>query len=137
MSHRSVTVSESQPLPYGQNIVIGPHGLGADEPREQGGHDSGPNPYELLMSALGACTNMTLRMYAAQKGWTLRSVTTIVSHEKVPGEDNLKIDVFTRVIKLEGNLDDSQKQRLLEIADRCPVSRTLEGQARMVPAKAE
>lgn len=136
MAHRSVTVTESQPLPYGQNIVVGNHAMGADEAREMGGHDSGPNPYELLMAALGSCTNMTLRMYAAQKGWVLTRVTTVVNHEKVVGEGNLKVDVFTRIIKLEGALDETQRERLLEIADKCPVSRTLEGNARMVPARA-
>jgi putative redox protein len=125
MSHRPVTTTETVPTALGQKITTGPHTLAADEPASLGGHDTGPTPYELLGAALGSCTNLTLRMYATQKGWPLEGVTTTVSHEKVTGEDNLKHDAFHRAITLTGPLDDGQRARLLEIAERCPVSRTL------------
>lgn len=137
MSARTITVSESDPAPYGQNVNMGPHGLTADEPADMGGNDSGPSPYEFVMAGLGACTNMTLRMYANQKNWPLTHIATQVTHEKVAGDDNLKRDVFTRTITIVGaTLTDEQRLRLLEIADRCPVSRTLEGNAimRTIPA---
>lgn len=130
MPNRPITTSEVSPQPYAQTISVGgTHTLSADEPAEVTGHDTGPAPYELLNAALGACTNMTLRMYANQKGWPLEHLSTVVTHEKVPAEDNLKRDVFHRAITLSGPLTDEQRQRLLEIADRCPVSRTLEGNA--------
>ena len=130
MSHRPVTVTEAAPKPYGQIIENGPHFIQADEPADMGGHNTGSTPFELLCAALGACTNMTLRMYANQKQWPLEHVKTNVSHEKVT-EGETKIDIFHREITLTGPLDDTQRQRLLEIAERCPVSRTLEGNARM------
>ena len=131
MSHRPVTITETAPRPYAQAITTGPHILSADEPASMGGNETGPTPFELLCAALGACTNMTLRMYAAQKGWPLEQVQTTVVHEKATAEDNLKRDVFHRSISLSGPLDDDQRQRLLEIAERCPVSRTLQAQAEM------
>lgn len=126
MSHRPVTVTETTPTPYAQTATTGPHRLSADEPASMGGHDTGPTPYELLGTALGACTNMTLRMYAAQKQWPLEHIETTVTHEKVTGEDNLKTDIFHRHLKITGPLTEEQRQRLLEIAERCPVSRTLQ-----------
>lgn len=137
MPSRPVTVSESQPKPYGQAIGVGPHTLHADEPETMLGRDSGPSPYELLKAALGACTNMTLRMYAAEKGWPLTHVATVVTHEKITDETSPKRDVFHRQIILTGpDLTAEQRVRLLEIADKCPVSRTLEGNAimRTLPA---
>ena len=132
MSSRHVTVSESTPEPYGQSVIIGPHFYSADEPADMGGQDAGPTPFEYLKAALGTCTNMTLRMYAAQKGWPLTHVATIVTHEKITDDSNLKRDVFHRQIILSGpSLTEEQRLRLLEIADKCPVSRTLEGNATM------
>jgi uncharacterized OsmC-like protein/pimeloyl-ACP methyl ester carboxylesterase len=119
-------------------ISTGTHSLTADEPESVGGNDFGPSPYELLLASLGACTGMTLRMYANRKKWDLKSVKVHLSHKKDYIEaceecvsDNAKkgkIDVFDRVIELEGNLDDKQKARLLNIADKCPVHRTLHGE---------
>lgn len=113
----------------------------ADEPASVGGMGSGPTPYDLLSAALGACTTMTLRLYADQKGWPVTRVQTAVGHAREPGME--PTDLFTRRIAVEGALDAAQRARLLEIADRCPVHRTLEGGARVVtrigdpPAHAE
>ncbi len=107
----------------------------ADEPVRVGGAGTGPDPYALVSSGLGACTSMTLRMYADRKGWPLERVTVHLNHRKAHMEDcidcgpNSKVDVFTREILIEGDLSDEQRSRLLEIADRCPVHRTLESEA--------
>lgn len=103
-----------------------------DEPESYGGMGSGPTPYGLLSASLGACTSMTIRMYANRKGWPLDRVTVTVRHNKDHaddcehcGEEHSKVDIFERSIRLEGNLDTAQLDRLMEIADRCPVHRTL------------
>lgn len=127
-----VRVSEADPRGFLQDITSGQnHHVLADEPVSYGGTDRGMSPYGLLSAGLGACTSMTIRMYARRKGWRLAHVSVDVTHDKVhaqdaasPGED--KVDQFTRVIRLEGDLEAAQRARLLEIADRCPVHRTLE-----------
>lgn len=110
------------------------HCLIADEPIGFGGNDFGPSPYQLVASGLAACTVMTLRMYASHKNWDLKEVYCHVRHDKTHIEDcgdcenpMAKIDKFTRELEIIGELDNAQKQRLLEIADKCPVHRTLEG----------
>lgn len=115
-----------------QVISIGPHQLLADEAREAGGNDEGPDPYEYLLASLGACTNMTLRMYANHKGWPLKQVETTLSHSKSYAADcehceqpTAMIDHIERRIALFGELSDEQRKRLLEIANHCPVHRTL------------
>ncbi len=127
-----VVVSESGEGPYGQAIAAGPHLLRADEPESVGGRDTGPTPYGLLLASLGSCTAMTLRMYAERKGLPLEHVTVRLRHEKIHARDcetceseTGKIDRIDREIVLEGPLDEAQRARLLEIADRCPVHRTL------------
>jgi putative redox protein len=113
-------------------IQAGRHPLVADEPESVGGTDRGPTPYDLLSAALGACTSMTLRMYADRKEWPLEAATVRLQHEKIHADDcahcdteDGKIDRITREIELEGALTDAQRERLLEIANRCPVHRTL------------
>lgn len=108
------------------------HGLIADEPISVGGTDLGPSPYGLLSAALASCTTMTLKMYASRKGLALEDVTVEVVHEKIHAQDCAecetktgKVDRFQRKIYFRGELDEEQKQRLLEIADKCPVHRTL------------
>ena len=115
------------------DIVAGAHTLRADEPRGVGGDDTGPTPYGLLSAALGACTTMTLRMYADQKEWPLEKVAVTIAHEKIHAGDceacetkHGKIDRFERRLRIDGpTLTEEQRARLLEIADRCPVHRTL------------
>ena len=126
-----VVVSENGRGPYGQQITAGRHVLSADEPRPVG-HDTGPSPYDLLLAGLGACTSMTLRMYAARKQWSLESVTVSLRHSRIHARDcedceteTGQLDRVDRSIVLTGDLDDDQRSRLLEIADRCPVHRTL------------
>ena len=134
---RNVVVTSGE-SPFLQEISIGPHHLKADEPPASGGEDAGPNPYELLLAALGACTGMTLRTYAARKGWPLRTVPVRLTHEKVYAEDCVeckskegRLDLIKREILLIGELSQEQRHRLLEIADRCPVHRTLTSQVRI------
>lgn len=122
----------------GQNILAGHHRLRADEPLGLGGEDTGPNPYELLLASLGACTSMTLRMYANRKQWPLTEVEVVLAHEKIHAQDchdcetsNGRIDQITRKITLKGDLTEAQRSRLMEIADRCPVHRTLEGEIKI------
>ncbi len=107
-------------------VQSGRHAIIADEPVEVGGSDSGPTPHGLLAAALASCTSMTLQMYAKHKGIELALAEVDVSHEKREDDDG-KYDVFMRAIHLEGALDDAQRERMLEIADMCPVHRTLHG----------
>ncbi|MBB5722096.1 putative redox protein [Loktanella ponticola] len=122
-------VTENDASGFAQTITTGGHTLTADEPVKLGGTDTGPSPYGLLSAGLGACTSMTIRMYARRKGWPLDSVSVDVDHGKCHATDSAqgdKIDCFTRTIHLQGDLDDDQRTRLLEIADKCPVHKTLE-----------
>lgn len=107
-------------------VKVGNHSFLADEPESLGGQDLGPSPYELLASGLGACTVITLRMYANLKKWDLQGVKVLVGHRKEDSEDGKsKVDVFTREIEFFGILDEKQQERMLIIADKCPVHKTL------------
>ena len=121
---------------YTTEIMTDEHSLLADEPLEVGGNDLGPSPYELLSASLGACTGMTLRMYADRKKWPLKEVIVHLQHQKIHAKDlennTEKIDQIERVIELEGDLSPEQKERILEIADKCPVHKTLHKQVKVV-----
>jgi putative redox protein len=134
-----VTVTESGEGKLGQVIDDGRHRFTADEPLASGGQDGGPNPYELLLAALGACTSMTLRLYADRKQWPLEKVAVRLRHEKIYAKDCAdcetregKIDRIEREITLAGPLDSEQRARLMEIADKCPVHRTLHSEIKVV-----
>ncbi len=127
-----VTVSETRQSKFQQFIHAGRHTMVADEPVSAGGQDSGPNPYDLLLAALGACTSMTLRLYADHKGLPLERVSVQLRHSRIHAQDcedcetkEGKVDRIDRVLTLTGNLDAEQRSKLLEIADKCPVHRTL------------
>lgn len=121
------------------HLKLGKHHLVADEPTAVGGNDFGPTPYDLVSAGLAACTAMTLQMYARRKKWNVKNVSVHVDHSKEHAADcesceekSAKIDTFTRQISLQGNLSAEQKQRLLEIADKCPVHRTLEAKSQII-----
>lgn len=128
---RTVVV-KGGPSGFRQVVSVGPHQLLADEPKAAGSNDEGPDPYEFLLAALGTCTNMTLRAYADRKGWPLQDVRTTLSHVK-SYEDECEhcekpaamVDRIERRIMLSGDLSAEQRERLLQIANRCPVHRTL------------
>lgn len=118
---------------FWRSMRAGPHHLDADEPKEVGGGERGPDPYELLLMSLGACTSMTLRQYAKRKGYALKDVQVRLRHERAHatdcqecGDRSGQVDHVTRQLLLSGPLSESQRQDLLRIADRCPVHRTLE-----------
>jgi len=131
-----VRVSEADAAGFLQDIQAGPHHMTADEPLAYGGTNRGPSPYGLLAAGLGACTSMTLRMYARRKGWPMTHVSVDVSHDKVHAQDagtptDAMIDLFRRRITVTGALNEDQRQKLLMIADKCPVHRTLEASSRV------
>ncbi len=133
-----VIVTETGEGKYIERIQSGRHRLLADEPESVGGNDAGPGPYELLLASLGSCTAMTLRMYADHKQLPLERVIVRLRHEKIHAKDchdcetrEGRIDVIEREIELEGDLDETQRARMLEIADRCPVHRTLHGEIKV------
>ena len=118
---------------FTQEIIVGPHQLTADEPKDMGGDDEGPTPYDLLLAALGSCTSITVTMYAQRKGWPLQGVSTRLRHSRIHAEDCAecetkegRLDHIELEISLEGPLlSDEQRTKLLEIAEMCPVHRTL------------
>lgn len=125
-------VRESGEGKYAQEIIIGSHTLAADEPIAGGGNDLGPSPYDFLLAALGTCTSMTIRMYASLKQFPLDKITVKLTHKKIYSDDcqdcenqNAKIDHIDRLIELQGDLSEEQRAKLLDIANKCPVHRTL------------
>lgn len=119
-----VVVAENGMGRYQQDIMVGQHMLIADEPLSLGGGDAGPAPFDLLMSALGSCTAITLRMYAERKGLALTRISVALSHEKVDLDGSPR-DRINRSITLDGELTPEQRRRLLEIANKCPIHRAL------------
>ena len=133
-----ILVRESGEGRFTQQVIAGPHRLTADEPPGVGGDNRGPTPYGFLLAGLGACTSMTLRMYAQRKKLPLERVGVRLRHAKVHARDceeceteSGMIDRIEKEIQLEGPLDADQRRRLLEIADRCPVHRTLHSEVRV------
>jgi uncharacterized OsmC-like protein len=128
-----VVVSEGNTR-FLRHVTTDDHQWLADEPRNAGGDNLGPDPYEHLLAALGACTSMTIRMYANRKSWPLDSVTVRLGHHREHDRDcedcdskTAQLDVIERFVEIEGELTADQQHRLMQIADRCPVHRTLEG----------
>ncbi len=140
----TVLVAETGEGKFTNLVSDGTHTLRADEPPAVGGLDTGMTPYGLLLAALGACTSMTLRMYAERKKWPLEKIAVRLKHEKIHAEDCAecetregKIDRIERRLEITGALDHEQRQKLLEIADKCPVHRTLESENLIVTSLAE
>ncbi|WP_272022691.1 bifunctional alpha/beta hydrolase/OsmC family protein [Olleya namhaensis] len=130
-THQAVASLDSEDG-FTTQMTVGSHTMMADEPTSFGGNDFGPSPYEFVSAGLSACTAMTVQMYVKRKGWDLQNIEVHTSHTKVAqqvvenGEQKeIKVDTFNREIKLKGNLDDKQIQRILQIADKCPVHKTL------------
>ncbi len=135
---RGVRVRESGSGRFLQQVEVGPHQLNADEPLALGGEDAGPNPYEFVLAGLGACTSMTLRMYAERKGIPLEGVDVSLELHKIHAQDCADclseqgtVDEIHRQITLIGDLSPAQRERLLEIANRCPVHRLLTGEVKI------
>jgi uncharacterized OsmC-like protein/pimeloyl-ACP methyl ester carboxylesterase len=141
---RNVVVRETRNSKFQQTVSIGPHRMLADEPVAAGGEDSGPGPYDYLLAGLGACTSMTMRMYADRKSLPLERVTVTLKHSKIYAEDCAEcetkagmLDQIDRTIAMEGTLDADQRKRLMEIADKCPVHRTLTSEIRILTHAAD
>lgn len=141
---RQVVVRETRNSKFQQTVTVGPHRMLADEPKAAGGDDSGPGPYDYLIAGLGACTSMTMRLYADLKKLPMDRVTVTLRHSKIHAQDceecetrDGKLDQIERVIGIEGDLDADQRKRLMEIADKCPVHRTLTSEIRIVTKAAE
>lgn len=141
---RNVVVRETRASKFQQTITAGPHQMLADEPVAAGGQDTGPGPYDFVLAGLGACTSITMRMYADRKSLPLDRITVTLKHSKIHAEDCAEcetregmLDQIDRVIAIEGALDSDQRKRLMEIADKCPVHRTLTSEIRIVTKAAE
>lgn len=121
-----------------QTVEVGRHRFQADEPTAAGGTDTGPSPYDLLLAALGTCTSMTIGLYARRKQWPLAGVRVRLTHRKVHAHDCAEcetktgmLDLIEREVELDGSLDEAQRTRLLDIANKCPVHRTLSSEIRV------
>jgi uncharacterized OsmC-like protein/alpha-beta hydrolase superfamily lysophospholipase len=141
---REVVVRETRNAKFQQGVSIGPHRLLADEPVAAGGQDTGPAPYDFLLAGLGACTSMTMRLYADRKSLPLERTTVTLRHSKIYAQDCAEcetrtgmLDQIERIISMDGALDAEQRKKLLEIADKCPVHRTLTSEIRIVTRSAD
>jgi uncharacterized OsmC-like protein/alpha/beta superfamily hydrolase len=139
LEHGEVLVEETRQGKFTNKVTAGAHTIIVDEPASVGGLDTGMNPYDLLLAALGGCTSITLRMYAERKGLPLDKVAVRLTHKKIHASDcddcetkEGKIDLIDRELEIVGDLDEAQRQRLLEIADKCPVHRTLHSENKIV-----
>ena len=139
-SQHQVVASLDNTPGFTTQMKVGDHYITADEPENVGGNNFGPTPYELVSSGLAACTAMTIKMYVARKGWDLQNVEVHINYDKRHKEDceacendsSARIDTFEREIKLEGNLDEKQIARIMQIADKCPVHRTLHNEVQVL-----
>jgi uncharacterized OsmC-like protein/alpha/beta superfamily hydrolase len=141
---RSVVVQETGNSKFQQSVSAGPHRLLADEPKAAGGDDSGLSPYDFVLAGLGACTSMTMRLYADRKSLPLERTTVTLRHSKIYAQDCAEcetrdgmLDQIERVIAMEGALSSEQRQKLMEIADKCPVHRTLTSEIHIVTRAAD
>jgi len=141
---RRVVVRETRDSKFQNAVTVGPHRIVADEPVAAGGEDSGPGPYDLLLAALGACKSMTMRLYADRKSFPLERATVTLAHSKIYAKDCAEcetregmLDQIEVAIGLEGPLDADQRKRILEIADKCPVHRTLTSEIHIVTRAAD
>ncbi len=141
---RMVVVRETRAGKFQQTVSIGPHRMLADEPLAAGGEDTGPGPYDFVLAGLGACTSMTMRLYADRKSLPLERTTVTLKHSKIHAQDCAEcetkegmLDQIDLVIGMEGNLDAEQRKKLMEIADKCPVHRTLTSEIRIVTRPAD
>jgi uncharacterized OsmC-like protein/pimeloyl-ACP methyl ester carboxylesterase len=141
---RNVIVRETRNSKFQQTVSIGPHRLLADEPIAAGGEDTGPGPYDFVLAGLGACTSMTMRLYADRKSLPLERVTVTLKHSKIYAEDCAEcetkagmLDQIDRTIAMEGALDAEQRKKLMEIANKCPVHRTLTSEIHIVTRAAD
>jgi putative redox protein len=141
---RHVVVRETRNSKFQQTVSIGPHQMLADEPAAAGGEDTGPGPYDFVLAGLGACTSMTMRLYADRKSLPLQRVTVTLKHSKIHAEDCAEcetkagmLDQIERLITMEGALDAEQRRKLMEIADKCPVHRTLTSEIHIVTSAAD
>jgi uncharacterized OsmC-like protein/fermentation-respiration switch protein FrsA (DUF1100 family) len=141
---RNVVVRETRKSKFQQTVSAGPHRMLADEPIAAGGEDTGPGPYDFVLAGLGACTSMTMRMYADRKSLPLERVTVTLKHSKIHAQDCAEcetkegmLDQIDRTIAMEGALDAEQRKRLMEIADKCPVHRTLTSEIHIVTHAAD
>jgi uncharacterized OsmC-like protein/fermentation-respiration switch protein FrsA (DUF1100 family) len=141
---RQVVVRETRTSKFQNSVSVGPHQLLADEPIASGGDDTGPGPYDFLLTALGACKSMTMRLYADRKSFPLERATVTLRHGKIYAKDCAEcetkegmLDQIEVAIGLEGPLDADQRKRILEIADKCPVHRTLTSEIRIVTRAAD
>jgi putative redox protein len=141
---RHVVVRETRKSKFQQTVSVGPHRMLADEPVAAGGEDTGPGPYDFVLAGLGACTSMTMRLYADRKSLPLERVTVTLRHSRIHAEDCAEcetkagmLDQIDRIIAMEGDLDAEQRARLMDIADKCPVHRTLTSEVRIVTRPAD